>query len=447
MSVQAPSLFRRIKEASRLLMDKLPPGQSARTARDLELERLIAERDLLSREHIRLQQAHEELTSETHQLRQHLDSVVQLINMYEAPGFKHAQQNARVAPLAIEPPDPPSDLSRSSVERVIDAYHHASGDVEVPDQSLWDHGNDTRGAFIDALQRRDIDTVQNMLSRMFLTDLCWGLARLSPTPDQHGYYTQIRCLDNLRNLAEAVGTARVISLEQNGPEAVRNALNVCPECLMSRIEARTGLDVSSPKAGAMYGCEINEKLVNADSLLHSYTVHRLRQLGASDSTPIVEIGGGFGCLAALAYRAGLTSFTIYDLPWVNALQGYFLIMVLPPGTVRLSGESEGTVRVEPFWRIHQLADRSADYVINCNSLPEIGAATARQYIDTIGRILRRNFLSLNQEARALSVTGHRQNWVGQLVEERAQLVLRSRSPYWMEQGYVEEVFHAPSTAE
>ena len=37
-------------------------------------------------------------------------------------------------------------------------------------------------------------------------------------------------------------------------------------------------------------------------------------------------------------RAGFTDYAIYDLPWVNALQGYYLIMALPEGSVRLYGE-------------------------------------------------------------------------------------------------------------
>jgi putative sugar O-methyltransferase len=178
-------------------------------------------------------------------------------------------------------------------------------------------------------------------------------------------------------------------------------------------------------------------------LLHSYTLHRLQQLGVDKEEQVVEIGGGFGCLAQLSARAGYQRYAIYDLPWVNAIQGYYLIMSLPPDTVRLYGETEGSIEVNPFWKFESLADNSIDCVVNTDSLPEMGRHTAFGYIQEVRRVLKGVFLSINQEAKADNAGVGHQNSVAELVSEAGGLKRLVRCLYWMRQGYVEEVY-APS---
>jgi hypothetical protein len=142
----------------------------------------------------------------------------------------------------------------------------------------------------------------------------------------------------------------------------------------------------------------------------------------------------------LAYRAGLTDYAVYDLPWVNALQGYFLIMALPPGSVRLYGEDAGTLAVLPGWSFGQVADRSVDYVVNSNSLPEMGAETARGYVRDIRRAVRKLFLSINQECKVPVMDYGPQQCVAELVAAEGGFRRLSRSRYWVRHGYIEEVF-------
>ena len=173
-------------------------------------------------------------------------------------------------------------------------------------------------------------------------------------------------------------------MEQQGVEGFLEALNVDLDLVFEKVVKRTGLDLSFPAMAGIHGARLAGQFVTVDSLTHSYAVHRLRQLMAatphSPDPVIAEIGGGYGCLALLAFRAGLQRFAIYDLPWVNALQGYFLIRSLPAGAVCLYGESEGSLQVLPFWRFHQLEPRSIDFVVNTNSLPELPPNTAREYL-------------------------------------------------------------------
>jgi len=72
-------------------------------------------------------------------------------------------------------------------------------------------------------------------------------------------------------------------------------------------------------------------------------------------------------------------------------------------------------------------------------MPEMDAGIARDYIRTIGSIVRRGFLSINQEAMA-PAPGGAQHWVHDLARSDGSLVCRSRSRWWMEQGYVEELY-------
>jgi hypothetical protein len=166
-------------------------------------------------------------------------------------------------------------------------------------------------------------------------------------------------------------------------------------------------------------------------------------LGASADSPIAEIGGGYGCLSFLMYRAGLRNYAIYDLPWVNAIQGYFLIMSLSKG-VRLYGEpaSNGTLEILPYWMFEEVRENSIDFVVNTDSLPEMGASTAEGYIRHIPGILSNNgiFFSVNQEAMSDVHGAGAQNCVRDLIVRNNHYRVASRHRYWMRQGYVEEVF-------
>ena len=362
-----------------------------------------------------------------------------VVAWYEAPGFMHHALTATLAPIHRYPPDPPTRRSLDAARRVISAYHRARADDVSSGTSMWTHIEQRHVDFLAALDHRDADRVQAHLGGMFTNGLTYGIARLSAEVDPHVRYWQLRCTDAVRSLAEALAADRVVSLEQQGAAAQQNALMVDVDRLLADTASISGLDFECAAVGSTYGFRIADKVVNVDTLLHSYTVNRLRQLGATSTTSIIEIGGGYGCLADLSHRAGLCDYAIYDLPWVNALQGYFLIMALPEHPVALYGESGSGLKVLPFWRIHDLPAESIDYVVNINSLPEMDAAIAREYMVVIARILRRNFLSINQEGMAPSVGGS-QHWVSRMVNEQGALVCHSRHRWWMEQGYVEEVY-------
>jgi hypothetical protein len=366
-----------------------------------------------------------------------------VLPLYCRPGFMNPSV---VGPSSVElsaAPVDPMEVALPAARRVVDAYHRALREEQMPAPSLWDHAARQHTAFLEALAHGDLETVAGALAGFFAGPLTWGLAPvLPPDAPEHAFVGMVvRTADSLVSLAQAVGVLPVRSIEQGGP---LHTQLVPPESiggLVDTVEQETGLDLSFLNAAGNRGWRFGSRVTNMDTLRHTYAVWRLRQLRLASAEKLIEIGGGFGCMAALAVRAGYRNYTILDLPWVNALQGYILIRTLGHEAVQLYGESSrGAVKVAPFWTISTLPDRSVDAVINVNSLPEIGYESARRYVQRIGAIIRRVFLSINQEGQALTVQGTKQLRVWELVRQEPRLELRSRQIAWMEQGYVEEIY-------
>jgi hypothetical protein len=360
----------------------------------------------------------------------------------------HSPLQARIAKSAVLGPDIDNEQSREATERVVAAFRRAAEVTPTSAPSMWDMIGAQQRDFVGALAEGKVDLARWALARMFHTRLVWGLGQVDPGhpsillhPDSEPNHLQLKLTDTLVSLAEAFGAVRLTCPEQD-PAGRLKPLDVDLDVLLERLEAASGLDVSFPKVGAPYGGWVGGQLVTIDSLTHSYSVHRFRQFGAKTEAQVAEIGGGYGCLAALMHRAGFRHFTVYDLPWVNALQGYFLIMALPPGSVRLFGEPEemGTLQVLPHGELDRVADRSVDYVVNTDSLPEMGEATARGYVATIHRILRGSFYSVNQEVCGEVPGIGPQNCVAEMVAQHGGFHVAARHRYWMRPGYVEEVF-------
>ncbi|MGL4419370.1 MAG: putative sugar O-methyltransferase [Gemmataceae bacterium] len=357
-------------------------------------------------------------------------------------GLQHSPLYARMAgPWFSEGTNhPTADLA--AAERIIRAYHRSLADrAEPPTPSMWDRIRSEKKQFLRALEERDAPTLVKLLQQMFTTPLTWGLGQVDashPELLKNGQMTHLHFhfTDNLVSLAEAIGVCRVTAMMQDTPAHLQ-ALNRDLIALLEAITAKLGFPLDFPALGSAYGFILDGHAITIDALTHAYTASRLRQLGA---TTAFELGGGYGCLALMAHRAGILDYRIYDLPWVNALQGYFLIRSLPEGTVRLYGETTGRLEILPYWKLAHAEAQSCDVLVNTDSLPEMGDATARAYLPQIQHVVRKAFLSINQEAQGDVPGVGRQNCVREMVEQSGlfEAVLRQR--HWMRSGYVEEVF-------
>jgi hypothetical protein len=360
-------------------------------------------------------------------------------------GLLHSPLSPRPPIATVPPSEPDRAADLAAAARVVDAYRAAMRtSAEPPSPGLWHRLTRERQPFVSALEAGHVEEVASRLGRLFASDLIWGLGSFDqghPALLASGTATHLHVVfaDALVSLAEAVGAGRVTNLHQD-PVAHLEALAAEPEAVYAETRRRLAFDPAFPCVGGAYGFKLGTDLVTIDSLVHAYTVHRLRQLGAAGS-PIFEIGGGYGALALLADRAFAGEYAIFDLPWVNAIQGFFLIRALPSGAVCLFGEPTGRIRVLPYWCLMAERDGSCGTFVNTDSLAEIGEATVRAYLREIARVTRGSFLSINQEAMAPAADGERQNCVRALAEASG-LVAVSRHRAWMRHGYVEDVFRA-----
>jgi hypothetical protein len=366
-------------------------------------------------------------------------------------GLLHSPLCARLAASWVPDPAPAGPAGRAAAARVVAAYRKARADRAAPPApGLWDGIAAGKRDFFAALARGDEAAVQADLDRMFASDLTWGLGQvhashpgmLAGSPETFLHY---RFTDVLVSLAEAVGAARVTAMLQDAPDHLQ-PLNRDLDSLYEAVVGRLGFDPTFPAVGGAYGFTVAGRPTTIDALTHAYVAYRLGRLGAAGpAATVYEIGGGYGCLALMARRAGVGRYVVFDLPWVNALQGYFLIRALPEGAVRLYGEESpppagGGLELLPYWKLYDEPAGSCDVLVNSDSLPEMGHATAAGYLPHVRRVVRRAFLSINQEAKAAVPGVGEQNCVRELVEAAGGFACRSRQRYWMRQGYVEEVF-------
>ena len=209
--------------------------------------------------------------------------------------------------------------------------------------------------------------------------------------------------------------------------------------IITEIEKRLGYAIDAPEVGCPPVCRIGGRPFNPDFTRHAYVMHRVGQLGIQPDEPILEIGGGYGCVARFAYLRGHTDYTIIDLPYVNAIQMLFLGATIGSGNVSGYGEARAAVQLIPSHRKELIAGRSHALAINMNSLPELERSEALEYLELISRASR-YFLSINQEARKTYGNKGEQLFINRMIAESGLMQLLNRHKYWMDQGYTEELY-------
>jgi hypothetical protein len=365
--------------------------------------------------------------------------------------FMHYPWNATTAPKKICDFDTRDARHNQVLTRLFDAFAKILSDSKDAGHSMWTDIEAKHGEFLSAVKERNYEIAGSVLAKLFQSELIWGLGKydtvlLSDVLCPHDRtHVQLRITDAIVSLGQAIGAARLTSIEQQGIEPHLKVLKTNLEELLKKTESFLEFELSSPPIAGAYGCEIGGKFITLDGVINAYVAHRLKQLGAGKDSSIVEIGGGFGCLAEIVQRAIGCRYVVYDLPWVTLIQAYCILMALPleqSNMVRLYGEDndKATIEILPFWSLEKQKEKSIDFVINSDSIPEMSREAALSYIKEIGKKLRGKFLSVNQEAGARNSDYGNQNCVLDIVRSVGKLKLTSRQIYWMRQGYVEEVF-------
>jgi hypothetical protein len=307
--------------------------------------------------------------------------------------------------------------------------------------SLWGHFDQECAGDYGVIRHGTYDEIRGLAKSICASNLTHGYLqgktvydRLMRTKDDRRIYGSI-ILDRFLCLAEAVGAIRAPSpMHGQRTIEVKN-----PDGIFARIEEAVGVSLLPPEQdGALYGLRIRGKVFSDRHFEGIYTAWRIRELTRSADladTTICEIGGGGGHLAFYARKLGCRRYAIIDLPQAQLMQYLVLATNFGVENVHLTPSDDGIELV----RVQSARSRQTDdfqWIVNVDSLPEMTAAAARDYIDQVGE--GQSFLSINQESGAM-VGSHPQSVVRELASA-ASLRRVSRYPFWMRTGYVEEVY-------
>ena len=329
---------------------------------------------------------------------------------------------------------------RPLVERLIDAFLRANENACYGDDSQWATIRRMQESVVEAIRARDNAAVSNILRRPHDSYLLYGFEDLGVWSVE-AYKSEERrtgyaahCYELLQRLARATGVLALPNPEAPDREISVPALTV----LLDRLEAALGFSIRpSEPYPFYYGLETNRGVLGQRVLNAVYCAWRIRQLTEGRPSPrILEIGAGLGRLAEYAHRLGLTDYWIVDVPMTSLVQGHFLAYALGEDRIVLDGEPEGYARNDAVKILNPerfFADERLqfDLVINTDSLTELGRAVATRYFCRAAERSRVLF-SVNHEVNEFRVIDlHRELCVFDSVDRR---------PYWMRNGYVEEVF-------
>jgi putative sugar O-methyltransferase len=305
------------------------------------------------------------------------------------------------------------------------------------------------GALERALMAGDPRLLGEQLRWMFRRPFLAGIATPIDYEDPGApRYWALLIYDRLASLAEAVGAVRTECPEQ-GP--VGRVFTEGIDALPAKIEAALEISLDHPRVGAPYGILVGGRLITRETAGHLHAAvclceaidtHLRRPRG--EEVNVLEIGGGFAG-AAMWYlrlpRRPEGSYTIIDLPLMNAFQAYFLGEVYGEQALQLFGEEVGDARIRilPPQALGGPQPLVADVVFNQDSMPEMSEQAAREYLAWMQAHVRGLFVSCNQEAAA-PVGGVAQLVVAELAAELGGLTRVSRRLSWVRRGCVEEVY-------
>ncbi len=268
-------------------------------------------------------------------------------------------------------------------------------------------------------------------------------ATLRANPDARRL-VMLATLDYLTSLAEFLGVMDLECPDQHGQWGEN--IQSDPVALVDKITLACGINPVPPQVvGSSFGLLTGHGVVNIRDICSLYAAIRIVSLlkGPENAVPgsVCEIGGGLGGVAYYASRLGVRNYTIIDLPLVSLLQGYVLIRSLPDAKVALYGEDRTGAAVS-LLPTYAFADSTTpvNLLFNQDSMPEMHRNYSVGYLKAAVERKIPQFLSINQEARAMQNSTDRQTVVRELVRDSGGLALTYRFRHWLRVGYAEELY-------
>lgn len=354
-----------------------------------------------------------------------------------------------------EPSTRTYDDDRDLIDRIIVSYQRAidSAPPEVRDSFadlLWtDNGYlGFQAGLIAALQAGDSYRLHDLLRCMFVSDAVHALGMgkaeadiLRSKPENLRSYG-IQWIDRLVSLSYAVGAMPVQYREYN-PKAYSESLIIKVEEVAKLVEKRLQICLKFPDIGGVFGGKLGGSPFPMHAFILLAAAFQVSLLDPSVDSLAIEIGGGFGGLAYWVYNLTPCKYRIYDLPYVLALQGYFLGRAIGQDKITLYGESvrpEPGVSLHPGWDLLQHPPSNVEVAISQDSLPEVPLEIALAYLKVLGTALNGSFLSINHEASAHRDGGRILASVPKLISQVGGFRLRQRAPFFLREGFIQEVY-------
>jgi len=332
-------------------------------------------------------------------------------------------------------------LKNQILERICLAYQQA--EKTSGSEDIWTELAAENSDFLSALRNNDYARLRTFFQNMFHGRLTYGMAHTDiflskKTPYSPQYFT-LRVRDSILALAEALSVKNLHSNQQTSFEDYMHSTNGNLELHIENIEKALGHSVCTPNVGRPPVASVGKYLINPDSTRHAYVMFRVKQLGFNPEDPILEIGGGFGNVARYAFLQGFRNYTIIDLPYVSAIQAAFLAATIGEENISLFNETqEAPIKIIPSI-FKAYIKQKFSLTLNMDSLPEINLEEAISYLNFVQNSSQ-YFLSINQEAKKTHKGSILQHSVPDMIEGLDNFKRLHRHPYWMEQGYAEELY-------
>jgi hypothetical protein len=319
--------------------------------------------------------------------------------------------------------------------RIMAAYKYAVSAFGGHGDSMWAAIIDRSRQLHLELLRNDVPAVTERLRYPANNDLLCGFDEATKTiySEHHA-----RGAAGRENWGETVYSRLVRLAESTGAISLRKSHPTQDtEGLLRRLDDKFGFAVDFPNPYPdELGLKTSRGLANHRAVLALYQAWRVAHfIGQNGHTRILEIGAGSGRTAYYSRKFGLRDYTIVDLPMTNVAQANFLGRVLGPSVLILSNENDdpansNAIRIfGPLWL--EKNSSQFDVALNADSLTEIDHRQAFRYFSQVARCCSA-FISINHEENGFRVND---------LPILAGAPLRfSRYPYWLDDGYVEEVF-------
>jgi hypothetical protein len=322
------------------------------------------------------------------------------------------------------------------VSRIIDAYRYAAAIFEGHGNSMWASINDRSAALHSMLLSGSVAEVTAELRYPATHDLLCGFDEAA-----RSIYSAHKAGDRatreawgagvhkrLIRLAEAVGAIPVWLHSANR----QDDRDLTIDALLARLDATLGFAIDFPNPYPdEFGLRSSRGLINHRAVFAIYQAWRL-SAWANGHTRVLEIGAGSGRTAYYAWKLGLRDYTIIDLPLTNVAQANFLGRVLDPACLALSGEGSHREQIRifgPAW-FHNSSERF-DVALNADSITEMDSRNAAAYFTKLASCTD-VFISINHEANSFRAAD--------LPTFAGAPSKPLRFPYWLDEGYIEEVF-------